>query len=234
MSDPVVFVSGLNATASLFADQISAMSVERTVVLANHRRHATLPELGSALVDELPARFVLAGLSMGGYVAFELLRRVPERISALVLMDTSARPDTDEQKETRERRIRLVEGGRFADVVSAQLPALIHPSRQGDGELVAAIRAMAEETGPEAYVRQQLAILSRPDSRPDLPRISCPTLVVVGDQDAITPREVAEEMSGAIPGARIAVMPVCGHLSAMERPTAVTHAMAGFLTEAGV
>lgn len=231
MSHPVVFVPGLNCTARLFADQISTLSDERSVVIANHRRHASLGALSAALVQELPPRFVLVGLSMGGYVALDLMRRAPERVAGLVLMNTSARPDTDEQRTTRERRIRIVEGGRFADVVAAQMPALIHPARAGDAALVSEIRAMADETGPDAYVRQQHAIMGRPDSRPDLSAIACPTLVLVGDADAITPPEVAEEMAGAIPDARLAVLPDCGHLSTLERPGAATAALTGFLAE---
>lgn len=234
MSHPVVFVPGLNCTARLFADQITSLSAGRSVVIANHRRHATMGELTAPLLPELPDRFVLVGLSMGGYVALDLIRRAPERIAGLVLMDTSARPDTDEQRATRERRIRIVEGGRFADVVAAQMSALIHPARSEDDALLAEIRTMADETGPAAYIRQQKVIMDRPDSRPDLSGIACPTLILVGDADAITPPDVAEEMARAIPEARLAVVSDCGHLSALERPARVTAILRTFLAEAGL
>ncbi|WP_181702968.1 alpha/beta fold hydrolase [Chthonobacter albigriseus] len=231
MSDPVVFVPGLNCTSTLFASQIAALEGERTVIVANHRRHRSIQEIADALVGELPARFVLVGLSMGGYIAFELMRKVPERVSVLVLMDTTARPDSAESKERRERLIGVAEAGRFHEVPGLQFSALVHQSRLGDVSLAGTVRTMAENTGAEVFIRQQTAIMSRVDSRPDLGRIVCPTLVVVGDGDAITPPEVAQEIADGIPGARLATMPVCGHLSSLERPAAVTYALVQFLAD---
>jgi pimeloyl-ACP methyl ester carboxylesterase len=229
MTDPVVFVPGLACTADLFAHQIARLSAERTVVIANHRRHSALGDLTGALLRELPDRFVLIGLSMGGYVAFELLRRAPERLSALVLMDTSARPDTPEALERRQRMIAVAEEGRYRDIAGLQLPLLVAEDRLGDPDLVGAVRGMFEATGAEAYVRQQRVIMTRPDSRPTLATVGCPTLVIGGDRDALTPPEIVREIADGIPGARLAMMPACGHLAALERPEAVTHAITGFL-----
>jgi pimeloyl-ACP methyl ester carboxylesterase len=229
MADPVVFVPAVNATAELFSHQIAAVSAERTVVVANHRRHDTLNGIAGALLDELPPRFVLVGLSMGGYVAFELYRRAPDRGAALVLMDTSARPDADEARERRERLIAVTERGRFADVPVLQLPAMFSPEGAEDPTLAATVQRMAAETGPAAFVRQQRAVMGRPDSRPSLPSIECPTLIVVGEQDSITPPDIAAEMAAAIPRARLEVVPRCGHLSALERPQPVTDHLLAFL-----
>ncbi|HUG60562.1 MAG TPA: alpha/beta fold hydrolase [Methylomirabilota bacterium] len=233
MANPVVFIPALACTADLFADQIRAISRGRTVVLANHRRHASVTHLGETLLGELPPRFVLVGLSMGGYAAFELLRRAPERISALVLMDTTARPDSEEATARRERMIGLVEAGRFNDIAPLTMPTAVAPERADDPDLVAAVRRMVDETGPDAYVRQQRLVIGRPDSRPLLPAIACPTLVVVGDRDQITPPEVAEEIASAVPGARLVTMPMCGHLSTLERPQAATHALVQFIDDHG-
>ncbi|WP_181707009.1 alpha/beta fold hydrolase [Chthonobacter rhizosphaerae] len=234
MADPVIFVPGLNCTGALFDHQIAAVAGERTVTVANHRDDGSIDDMAATLLAEAPERFVLAGLSMGGYVALAVMRAAPERVKGLVLMDTSARPDSDEARERRERQIAIAEAGRFGEIPDLQLPMLVHPSRLEDETITIVVRAMAEETGADAFVRQQRAIMARPDSRPVLGRIACPTLVVVGDKDAITPPEIAEEMVSAIPGARLAVMPVCGHLSTLERPTAVTHAFTTFLADHGL
>ncbi len=229
MSMPLVFIPGLNCTAELFSAQIASLSGNRTIAIANHRRHDSIRNIATPLLDELPPRFVLAGLSMGGYIAFEMMRRAPERIAGLILMDTSARPDTSDATERRLRQIEIAEHGRFSEIPSLQIAAQLPPERQSDEALTAIIRRMAEETGAEAFIRQQKAIMSRPDSRPDLPRIACPTLVIVGDKDAITPPEIAKEIADGIPNAHLAVMPACGHLASIERPAAVNHAINEFL-----
>jgi pimeloyl-ACP methyl ester carboxylesterase len=115
------------------------------------------------------------------------------------------------------------------EVVEQQLPLLLHPSRQRDPELRRLVGLMAEETGAEAFAREQTAIIGRPDSRPDLGAIACPTLVLVGDADALTPPEHAAEIAAGIPGARHVVVPDCGHLSTLERPSRVTRALVEWL-----
>lgn len=234
MADPVIFVPGLNCTGTLFDHQIKAMEGERPVLVANHREAETIDDIAATLLAMAPERFVLAGLSMGGYVALSVMRAAPERVRGLVLMDTSARADTPGASERRTRQIAIAEAGRFAEIPDLQIPMLLHPSRLEDAALTETVRAMAEETGAEVFARQQRAIMGRPDARGGLPRIACPTLVIVGDGDAITPREMAEEMVDQIPGARLAVMPVCGHLASLERPIAVTHALTTFLVDHGL
>jgi pimeloyl-ACP methyl ester carboxylesterase len=229
MADPVVFIPGLAHTGELFSDQIAAVSVDRTVTIANHRRHDTISALAETLLAETAPRFVLAALSMGGYVAFEILRRAPERVSALVLMNTTARPDSDETRERRERLIAIVEAGRFAEVPAMQMQMQVAPERTNDADILAIVRRMAEQTGPEAFMRQQRAILARPDSRPTLATISCPTLMIMGDRDQIVPIEHGQEIVAGIAGSRMVTMPMCGHLSTLERPQAATHALMEFL-----
>jgi len=119
----------------------------------------------------------------------------------------------------------LAQQGRFAEITEDQFPLLVHRSRHGEAALKAAVRAMNEETGPDAYCRQQQAIMGRPDSRPGFAAIACPTLVLVGDDDQLTPPALAHEMANGIRGARLVVVPECGHLSTMERPQAVTQAL---------
>src|SRR6202142_1891842 len=128
-----------------------------------------------------PPRFALVGLSMGGYVAFEIMRQAASRVAKLALLDTGARGEAPERTEQRKPLIALAKSGRFAEILESQYPTLVHHSRHNDAALKATVRAMNEETGADAYLRQQQAIMSRPDSRPGLAAIRCPTLVLVGD-----------------------------------------------------
>jgi pimeloyl-ACP methyl ester carboxylesterase len=159
---------------------------------------------------------------MGGYVALEIMRRAPGRVSRLALLDTSARTDTPEQAERRREAIKLAEGGDFGSVADRMLPNLVHPDRLSDEGLVSAIRAMAARLGKDGFLRKQQAIMGRVDSRPHLPRIACSALVLCGREDASTPLALHEEMAALVPGARLEVVERCGHMSAMERPAEVT------------
>src|SRR5690606_34368158 len=153
--------------------------------------------------SQLAGRFALVGLSMGGYVALEILRQAPSRVAKLALLDTTARPDLPEQTENRRRLVEVARGGRFAEIPDVLYPKLVAPAREQDAALGAIVRTMAEETGADAFARQQAAISTRPDSRPSLATIRCPTLVLVGAEDALTPPDRAREMAEAIPGARL-------------------------------
>lgn len=162
---------------------------------------------------------------MGGYIAFEMLRQAPERVTRLALLDTTARPDTAEATENRLRNIALAEKGRFIDAFDATHPKSVHPDNAASEDIYATNRAMAEATGPERYVVHQRAIIARPDSRPDLARIKVPTLVLVGEADQITPPDAAEEMHKAIAGSRLVTISRAGHMSPIEQPQAVQAAM---------
>lgn len=231
MALPLVLVPGLNCTSRLFSRQIEGLSAERAVMVACHRLDDSLDGMAERLLAEAPPRFVLGGLSMGGYVAFEVMRRAAGRVAGLVLMDTTARADTPEARERRERQIALARGGRFADIPDLQIPLLLGEAARTDARIVAAVHAMAAETGADAFIRQQTAILGRPDSRPHLSAITCPTLVLVGEADAITPPALAREIADGIAGAALSVVAGAGHLSTLEAPEAVGAALSGFLKD---
>lgn len=227
---PLVLIPGVLCTARLFGPQVAALRGLTDITVADHMSHADLPAMARAILAAAPPRFALAGLSMGGYVAFEMIRQAPDRIDRLALLDTNARADRPEQAAQRRDLVRLAEAEGLDRVVDATLPYLIHPDRLSDAALTGTIRDMAHATGLEAFRRQQEAMISRPDNRPLLAAIRCPTLILVGEQDAITPVKVALEMSNAIIGSACILLATCGHLAPLEAPDAVTKALSGWLT----
>lgn len=226
---PLVLVPGLLCSARLYSPQVEALWPNGPVTIADHRRDGEIGAVAKHILDAAPPHFALAGLSYGGYIAFEMIRQAPARIARLALLDTSARPDTPEQSEGRRKFIGMAQAGKLDDVVAALAPRFVHTNRREDQALMALVRAMAAETGPDAFVLQQTAIMSRPDSRPLLPQIGCPTLVLVGDGDELTPPALAQEIAGGIAGARLVVVPNCGHLSTIEWPEPVNAALTQWL-----
>lgn len=226
---PIVLVPGLNCSPRLYAPQLPALWQFGPVTVANHTRDDTMAAIARRILDDAPDRFALVGLSMGGYIAFEMVRQASDRVAKLALLDTGARNDPPEAQEVRKQRIALAESGRFADMIESMWPVLVHPSRRADAALKQAYVAMCHEVGPEAFVRQQKAIMTRADSRPLLPSIRCPTLVLVGAQDELTPPHLAEEMAAGIAGARLLQVPECGHMSTMEQPEAVTRELVAWM-----
>jgi pimeloyl-ACP methyl ester carboxylesterase len=229
--EPLVLIPGLNCTAALYAPQWCALAPGRPVLVADTRRDDSLEAMAERLLAAAPPRFALVGLSMGGYLAFEVMRRAPERVSRLALMDTSAKPPTRETNAPREQMIALAEKGAFDNVVTLLWQKLVAEERLADETLRLQVRAMALETGAEAFIRQQRAIMRRPDSRPVLRTIAVPALVVVGAEDAITPPEEAREIAAGIGAAtRYLEIPGCGHLATLEAPEIVTAALRDWLS----
>lgn len=233
MPDPtLLFLPGLLCDARLWRDQVAAFGAARCVV-ADLAHDDSLGAMAERALTAVPqgAPLAVCGLSMGGYVAMEIMRRAPRRVVRLGLFDTSARPDTPEQTRRRKGLLALSEGGMFRGVTPRLLPQLLAPANLG-GPLGAEVMAMAERVGRPAFHRQQRAIMHRPDSRPDLPGYAVPTLVAVGAEDALTPPHLAEEMAALIPGARLAVIPRAGHLPSMEEPDAVNALLRAWLAGA--
>jgi pimeloyl-ACP methyl ester carboxylesterase len=227
---PIVLIPGLNCSARLYAEQVPALWRFGPVEIADHTRDSTMDAIAARILADAPPRFALAGLSMGGYLALTIVRQAPERVQKLALLDTSARPETPEQSARRKPQIALAESGRFAEVPALQFPFFVHRSRQGDEALRARVRRMAEETGAQVFLRQQQAIMTRADARPLLAAIKCPTLVLVGDGDALTPPDLSREVAEGISGSRLIIVPDCGHLSTMEQPE-VNKALVEWMTE---
>jgi pimeloyl-ACP methyl ester carboxylesterase len=227
---PTVLIPGLLCTPRLYAEQIPALWRFGPVTVADHTRDDSMRGIARCILSLAPPRFALIGLSMGGYAALEILRQAPDRIAKLALLDTTARPDAPEQTEARRRQIEMAQEGLFDGIAELLFPRFVAAARRDDRALQAIVRTMAYDTGAEAFVRQQTAIMNRADSRPALGAITCPTLVVVGADDTLTPPDRAAEMAAAIPNARQVVVPSCGHLCALEQPQAVTEALVSFLS----
>ena len=229
--EPLVLIPGLLCDERLFAAQrgvLEAAGVATSV--ADVTRDESVADMARSVLTEAPAgRFALAGLSLGGYVALEVVRQAPDRVGRLALLDTQARADTEEAKARRRGLMELAERGEFRGVTSRLLPLLIHADRLGDAALTGIIQAMAEAVGREAFLHQQQAIMGRPDSRPSLAAVGVPTLVLAGREDAITPPELQQEMAAAVPQAALVLLPRCGHLSTLERPDAVTRQLLAWL-----
>lgn len=226
---PIVLVPGLNCSPRLYAVQMPELWRFGPVTVADHTRDDTMAAIARRILGSAPPRFALAGLSMGGYIALEIVRQAADRVVKLALLDTGSRADTPEATAKRHTGIALAQAGRFEEVIDPQFPIYVHPSRANDAALKAEYLAMCRDVGPQAFVRQQNAIMHRVDSRPLLSTIRCPTLVLVGEQDAATPVELSREMAAGIAGARLAIVPECGHLATMEKPEAVTREMVAWM-----
>ena len=222
---PALLIPGLDCSARLYAAQIPALWRFGPVTVVAHTRDATIAAISRHILADAPPRFALCGLSMGGYIALEIVRQAAHRVDRLALLDTNARDESPEAREKRLANIALAEGGRFDEAIELVWPMLVHPDRHNDAALKQIHVAMCHDVGAEAYVRQQRAILTRANSRPLLGSIKCPTLVLVGEQDVLTPPVLSEEMAAGIPGARLVKVPHCGHLSTLEQPDAVNAAL---------
>lgn len=234
MPTSLVLVPGLLCDERLWSHQVGNLSDVADPVVANVPTSGSVSGMARDVLRRAPETFALAGLSMGGYVALEIMRQAPERVTALALLDTSARPDTQEQTQARLELLKLAEAGRFAEVPRLLLPRILQPARLADEDLASTVVGMASAVGPEAFERQERAIIARPDSRGDLASIDCPTLVLCGREDEITPLHLHEEMAELIPGAWLRVVDECGHLSTLERPARVNEALSDWLERSGL
>lgn len=221
----LILLPGMMNTEVLWRHQLETLTDLADVRVGDLTGHDSIDDLAKSVLATAPATFALAGLSLGGYTAQAIMRQAPERVTRLALLDTSARPDTQEQTENRRAQIAMAEDGSFAEVVEGGLELWLHPDRFEEPEFIEDVRRMATSIGPEAYLRQQNALTHRPDNRANLGAIDCPTLVLCGRQDKPTPLSFHEELAAAIPGAALVAVEDCGHIAPLERPRAVSAAL---------
>lgn len=229
---PVILVPGLMCDRRLFALQGSAYGASRPVLHADLSKDTTIGAMAERLLSDAPDRFCLAGLSMGGIVAFEAWRQAPGRIAGLALLNTTPFADSPARQSTRLAQIERVKRGQLKSVVMEELkPNYLGAKSKGDQELLDEIFAMAASLGPEVFIRQSRALMSRKDSVETLATINCPALIIAGAEDEVCPPELHEIMHRGIEGSRLQIIPGCGHLSTMEAPGIVTKALREFLEE---
>jgi pimeloyl-ACP methyl ester carboxylesterase len=226
---PILFVPGLLCTARLYQEQLAALWTCGPVSVANHTFDDSMQAIARRILASAPPRFMLVGLSMGGYIALQIMRDAPERVARLALLDTNSRPETPEQTEARRAQIALVRNGRFAEIPQTLFSRLVHRRHANDAALLQIVTDMAHAVGPDAFVRQLTAIMGRADSRPTLSTIRCPTLVLVGEGDELTPPALAAEIAAGIAGSRLVTVPDCGHVSTLEQPAQVSQALSELL-----
>ncbi len=226
---PLLLLSGLLCDGALWQHQIRYLDGIAACHVADTARFDSMTAIAREVLSLAPPQFAMAGLSMGGYVAFEIMRQAPERVLKLCLLDTSARADTAEQREKRRLLLAMAEKGQFKGVTPRLLPMLIHPDRIEDVELTDIVTSMAERMGREAFRNQQTAIMTRTDSHATLKSIQCPTQIIGGRQDVLTPPDIMREIAEGISGARFDVVEDCGHLSPLEKPDEVNLLMRRWL-----
>jgi pimeloyl-ACP methyl ester carboxylesterase len=225
----LVLVPGLVCTRALWSGQIKGLEQHAHITVADHTRQDTVQSIAASILAVAPPSFALAGLSLGGYIAFEIMRQAPERVTRLALLDTSAKPFDPAQRDYRLALVAQARREGLSPIAERLLPVFIHPDRLDDVAFVSAVRRMVVSTPPDVFARQQNAIMTRPDSRPTLSQIRVPTLALVGRDDKLTPVADHEEIAAGIKGCDLVVIEHCGHLATMERPEAVTSAMADWL-----
>ena len=226
---PILLVPGLLSSPRVYAPVLPALWRFGPVTVANHIRDDNMGAIARRILAEAPPRFALAGHSMGGYIAFEIMRQAPDRVAKLALINTQARPDSPEATERRRGMMARAKGGEYRALLDELFPGFVHPSRRGDAGLRQLVHDMGEDVGVEGFVRQQAAIIARVDSRPALAWIKCPTLVLTGDEDNTIPNSLSKEMADGIHGAKLVILQNCGHLPQPEQPEATAAALVEWL-----
>ncbi len=227
----LVLLPGLLNTRRVFEQQIEALSDLADCVVPELWHHDTIGAMADATLALAPPTFALVGFSMGGYVAFEVMRQATQRVERLALMDTQATPDSAESTKRRRALLEQTKIGRFRGVQRTLLPQLVHSRHINDATITQPIFDMAQEIGADGFVREQRAIIDRADSRPMLVDIDIPTVVIVGRQDQVTPLPRSEEMAADIANSRLIVLEECGHMSPLEKPAEVTAALRRWLSQ---
>ncbi|WP_432449681.1 alpha/beta fold hydrolase [Aliiroseovarius marinus] len=221
MREPLVLIPGMMCDARVFEPQINDLSRDHTVIVAAPTRGETVREMASILLDDLPARFALAGLSLGGIVAMEMARRAPDRVNRLALISTTPLPDTPAQASWREPQIVRASAGRLDEAMAEAFSAEHLAQGERRSNIMALVHAMAQGLGAECFIRQSRALQRRPDAQRALQKLKVPTMVLCGGQDGLTPPKRHETMAALIPGAELVILPDAGHLPPLEVPEQV-------------
>lgn len=227
----LVLLPGLAADASMWQAQLAALAAWRPKVTDVHMRCDTIEAMAKQLLAEEPGELVLCGASMGGMVAMETARQAPRRVRGLALLGTNAQPEDAAMRKVREDAVVLFEAGRMREVIEPNVAFAFHPDHAA--ALAPAYLDMVLGAGAEQLVRQNRAVIGRPDARAHLPSLECPVLVLCGEDDVLTPPACSREIASLVPHAQLQLLPRCGHMLTMEQPDLVNAALAGWLRTLG-
>ena len=228
---PLVLLPAFMSTRALWEPQLDALADIADITVVDLTPYDSVAKMADAVLERAPQRFALAGLSLGAFTAFEILRRAPNRITRLALVSTSARADAPDRLAARKTQIEAVEAGGFSEVVEGFLKVLQPPDHPWSPEVLERVRQMVHDAGEECFFRQQNAMKTRIDSREIVRTISCPTVVIHGRDDQSWPFENGEELARLIPAARLEVIENAGHFPTLSQPEATTAALKVWLTE---
>ena len=227
-AENLLLLPGMMCDARLWAEQVEHL--EQTTFHADTSAHETMPDMARSILRDAPDTFAMAGLSMGGILAFEIWRQAPERVTHLALLDTNPHAESADRQSMRLEQIAEVAAGRLRELATESLKPLYLAAAHRENEaLLSTILDMAMDLGPDVFRRQSLALRSRIDSVPTLQTISCPTLVLCGAEDRLCPPAYHRLMAAEIPAARLTIVDACGHLSSLEQPEIVTRELKNLL-----
>ena len=231
-STNLLLLPGMMCDAGLWQDQVDEFGGDYQLFHGDISQDADVATIAAHVLQAAPSRFALAGLSMGGIIAMEMWRQAPGRIERLALLDTNFRADTEDRRNLRDRQIAQVRRGELGAILKDELkPNYLAACHRHNHSLLDEVLYMGMCLGEDVFERQSIALRDRPDSSATLATIGCPTLVLCGEEDSLCPPELHREIADRIPGAALAIIPECGHLSTMEQPRAVNNALRAWLTQ---
>ena len=225
----LILLPGLAGDPTMWQPQLAALERWQPVVADVHTLHESIEAMAAALLARYDGALVLCGASMGGMIAMEAARQAPERIAGLALLGTTARPETPDMRQLRETAIELFAQGRAEEVIGANVGFAFHPDQALDAVLVRSYLDFVLRAGADQLIRQNRAVIHRPDARLHLPQLRCPTLVLCGDSDQLTPPDYSREIATLVVGAEVMSVPRCGHMLTMEKPDFVNAALQAWL-----
>lgn len=233
-SETLVLVPGLMCDDTIWRDQVAALSGERDILVPEHGLSDSLGAMAERILDQAPGPFALAGHSMGGRVALEVMARAPERVMRLALLDTgykglAAGEAGEREKAGRYRLLEIAQRDGMLAMAKEWASGMVHPSRLTDAPLMDAIHSMIAQASVAKFDAQIRALLTRPDRTALLAELHLPTLVLCGHDDSWSPIARHEEMARLIEGSHLVDVPECGHMSTMEKPEAITTALRDWL-----
>jgi len=229
--EPLVLLPGMMCDARLFGPQIDALSADRAVTVGDIGGHETMAALAASVLAAAPPRFALAGLSMGGIVAMEIMRQAPSRVTRLALLDTNPKAEAPSIAQRRTPQIEKARAGQLFSVMRDEMK----PNYLTDGpnreHILDLCMEMAIDLGPDVFVRQSIALRDRPDQRETLRSVTVPTLVLCGRDDALCPVHRHELMHSLMPHSTLRIIDGAGHLPTLEKPQESIDALCRWLEE---